>query len=1390
MCTAVPIIGVICQTVTLSSAYIKSRYDYLVHYRRFVENHNNRVEILVLRRDAVQLLVNAACRRGEEITDEVQGWLQEVVATEAVAKRLDDGVKENKRCFKCCPDLCSRRRGEEITDEVQGRLQEVVATEAVAERLDDGMKENKRCFKCCPDLCSRRRGEEITDEVQGRLQEVVATEAVAERLDDGVRENKRCFKCCPDLCSRRRGEEITDEVQGRLQEVVATEAVAERLNDGVTENKRCFKCCLCSRYSLGKEAKKKMVAVDDLLTRGNFTHVSNPRPPPSIESLPAGEFEAFESTEPAIEQVINALKDERINIIGVYGMGGVGKTTLVEQVGKKAKKEKWCDDVVKVTVSQEHDLEKIQSELAEKLGMQLTEKNVGVRAGRLLDRLKQEKKILIILDDLWDRLDLTQVGIPSAGNHEGCQIIIIMTTRNEDVCSKMNCQEIIKVKELSPQDSWDLFKEKASVDETDEVAKDVAKECKGLPLAIVTVARALKCKDSDAWENARRELRASCPKNIDNVYKDLYSCLELSYNYMEGEEVKSCFLFCCLFPEDYDIEVRHLMRYLVGEMVFKNVSKLKDAWHLTQTLVKKLKDSCLLLNSDKEGHVKMHDVVRDVAIWIASRIEHGSLVKAGVHLEDLPEKLEQCKRLSLMRNTISVLPKQPMCPHLQTLLLQNNGYLKEIPNNFFQQMPELLVLDLCGTAISSLPPSLPRSSNLRTLCFDGCGSLYNISPLKDLVNLEILSLKRTGIEELPIEIGDLPNLKLLDLTDTWRLERVPPNVISKSLEELYMRNSFNMWEVKGSSGDGSNASFDEVVASLSRLTVLYIDVADLKCISSDFSGPWGNLTKFGMRVSDDWEFIVCRLDFGNYMEIKIMSYPICKWVKVLLGRSEEIVLEGVCTNITHLLDDEGRGFNNLKSLTLNYCHEMEHIAFPPIAFGRLQRLTVSRMYKLEEVFDYEEGIIEKSHAIPLSTLEEIELKFLPKLRSLWKGAMPPTGTLHNLKKLVVYNCDSLTCLFSPVLAQNLQQLEELYIQFCSKMEKIICDEEMMPPTGTLHNLKKLVVFHCDSLTCLFSPVLAQNLQQLEELEIRSCSKMEKIICDEEMMPPTGTLHNLKKLVVSNCDSLTCLFSPVLAQKLQQLEELEIRSCSKMEKIICDEEMMPPTGTLHNLKKLVVSNCDSLTCLFSPVLAQNLQQLEFLEIQSCSKMEKIICDEEMMPPTGTLHNLKKLFVSSCDGLTCLFSPVLAQNLQQLEELDIQSCLKMEKIICDEEMVINASEEEQELGVVNKEHLLLPRLKDLMLYNLPKLWSLCYHRNNRGGGGGGGGGGSHVSLDFPSLESIQVLGCFNLKRLPFGPQRAPKLGRIDGEEAWFEGLEWEDEVIKSRLRPLFISISDGN
>ncbi|XP_077231546.1 putative disease resistance protein At4g27220 [Tasmannia lanceolata] len=999
--------------------------------------------------------------------------------------------------------------------------------------------------------------------------------------------------------AERNGEEINGVVQLWLQQVDDIEAITEGLEEGMKENKRCFKgWCpnFSSRYSLGREATKKMVDVDGLLASGDFAHVSTPRPCPSFN--PTGEFEAFESTESAKKLVIKAIKEERLNIIGVYGMGGVGKTTLVEQVGKQAKDEKLCDEVVKVTVSQNQDLKRIQGELAEKLGLKFEENNEEVRADLLLKRLKQEKKVLIILDDLWDRLDLTKVGIPSGSTQKGCQII--MTTRRLDVCFMMNCQKNIEVQVLSEQDSWNLFKEKAEVVETDELqslAREVAEECKGLPLAIVTVARALKGKDLSIWANALRELKQSSARNIEGVDKELYSRLELSYNYIGSEEAKLCFLFCCVFPEDHDIEVVVLMRYMTGERVFKDVNNFEEAWDRIHTLVEKLKDSCLLLDSDYVGCVKMHDVVRDVAILIASRKEHGFLVKVGLELTEWPENLDECKRLSLMGTSIGILPEPPNCPRLSTLLLQQMNGWEEIPNNFIEGMKVLVVLDLSNTLISSLPPSPPYLKNLKTLCLDGCRRLDGISLLGGLEKLEVLSVRGTNIKELPIEIGQLSNLKVLDLTGSGDLTMVAPNVISRltKLEELHMGDSFNKWEVRGSSGDGSKASFDEV-ASLARLTVLYIRIKDVNCLSLEVPGSWEKLKKFRICV---WDEGYSTSDYDKCTSINIISYPLSKWVKLLLERSEEIELKSVSkSNIVHLLDDEGVSFNSVKRLNLYDCDEMEHFT----------------------------NTVEESHRVPPNAfmiLQRLDLSGMAKLEKICHGPLP---------------------------IRFFGNLIELNIRCCRKLKNILSYDQL------------------------------EGLQSLEKLTVERCSELEELFEYEEGMREeihaaitTSPLSTLKQMELLTLPKLSCIWKGAI----------------------------PPTGTFHNLTRLTVDYCPSLRCLFSPVLAHCLQQLEYLRVEGCGEIEVIISGEE---------------------------------------------------------------EEQELGVVDKETL-LPRLETIELLDLPKLTSLCCH------------------LDFPSLKSIWVFHCPNLKRFPVRPQNAPKLEKIRGQEALFEGLEWEDEGDMSRLKPLF-------
>ncbi|KAJ9682454.1 hypothetical protein PVL29_018384 [Vitis rotundifolia] len=198
---------------------------------------------------------------------------------------------------------------------------------------------------------------------------------------------------------------------------------------------------LKSRYQLSREARKKAGVSVQILGDGQFEKVSYRAPLQGIRSAPS---EALESRMLTLNEVMEALRDANINRIGVWGMGGVGKSTLVKQVAEQANQDKLFDKVVKVSVLQTPDFKEIQRELADGLGMKLEEESEQGRAARLLQRMEAEKTILIILDDLWAELELEKVGIPSPDDHKGCKLVL--TSRNRQVLSnEMSTQKDFRV---------------------------------------------------------------------------------------------------------------------------------------------------------------------------------------------------------------------------------------------------------------------------------------------------------------------------------------------------------------------------------------------------------------------------------------------------------------------------------------------------------------------------------------------------------------------------------------------------------------------------------------------------------------------------------------------------------------------------------------------------------------------------------------------------------------------------------------------------------------------------------------------------------------------------------------------------------------------------------
>ncbi|XP_043710226.1 probable disease resistance protein At4g27220 [Telopea speciosissima] len=752
------------------------------------------------------------------------------------------------------------------------------------------------------------------------------------------------------------------------------------------------------------------------------------------------DFQVYSSTKLAMDRIMKALKDEDTNIVGVYGMAGVGKTTLMKEVAKNLKEE-FFDVVVMVTVSQDMDLKKIQGNIAENLGLPLTEESLNVRARRLSNRLKKEKRILIVLDDLWKPLNLLDdLGILCGKN---CKVVL--TTRQLDVCNQMKTKSEVKVKVLSEGDAWDLFKWAAGIEDDDmlhSVAKQIVGECGGLPLAILAIGRALRGKDISVWEDEASQLKKSSSLlDIKGMpHEKVFCSIKLSYDALANDATKSCFLLCCMFPEDFSISEDDLLPYVVGEGMVEDIDNLFDARNRLHSWMEILKGSCLLLDDGgRKGCVRMHDVIRDVAIWIASKEGHDFVVRSGRGLTHWPnkEKLTNCKRLSLMQNEITKLPNQQLqCFQLMTLSLKDNRALTEIPDGFFLGMISLKTLDLEKTNLSHIPSSLSCLTDLRVLRISSSSCQpFDVSLLGKLKKLEILHLPNSNVLTLPGEIEEFTNLKSLNLAGNPGLTIVPNALSRLHLQELDLLGSFHEWEIEGGSEDGrrSKACLSEV-ASLSHLSKLNIKVSNIKCSSANIPFHWEKLKCFSVTLGDDWPMDSSVYEFNNVVLISgsIQPPPLSNWMVFLLERAEGLQLKQ-CDGLKYIVSLSGaQGLNKLRILHVYLCGDVEFLLSTAV---EAEDLEVPR--------------------IAFKSLEKLYLKSLPKLTAICYGHLP-SGCFNKLRFIYVQNCFSLICVIPSDLLPNLPNLEVLQVLNCSRATEVFnYSKRLQAVQSTLTELKRL-----------------------------------------------------------------------------------------------------------------------------------------------------------------------------------------------------------------------------------------------------------------------------------------------------------------------------------------------
>ncbi|KAM5582489.1 hypothetical protein ABKV19_002747 [Rosa sericea] len=840
-----------------------------------------------------------------------------------------------------------------------------------------------------------------------------------------------------------------------------------------------------------------------------------------------GDFESFEATRKAMDEVMKELKDDEVTAVGVYGMGGVGKTTMVQHVAAESCKNGTFHHVIMAVVSQSPNFERIQGTLlVELLGQGFELPECG-RASRLYKEIMRKNNILIILDDIWGFIDLSKtIGIPSPDRLKKRNSKVLLTSRRLHVCNSMS-QTSIHLDILSEQDSWSLFVKKTKryfeSPNFDNVARKVARECRGLPIALIAVARALGDKDLEEWQKAAQQLRKSQIANPDHE-EVAFECIKLSYDYLKHEDHKSCFLLCCLFREDYDIPIEDLFKYAIGKGLFRDTVAIYEARGIAHTVVKHLKDCSLLLESKYRERVRMHDVVRDTAIKIANG--HGFLVKAGCGLKDWPHGLhEGYSAISLMENEIRSVPEELVGPNLQILLLQKNTGLNEIPETFFQSPNELRLLDLSKTSISSLPQSFSLLTNLQALYLDFCKKLIDISIVGKLKKLEILSMREYPLKELSREIGHLTNLRMLDVggrLEDGGIVTIPSEVISKlhMLEELYLLNcGCKNWK-RQTEGEGeeTNIGFGDL-AGLSKLKNLQVSISDAECIPKNVEVEPG-WVHFDIRIGGQTG------DFPNYC---------------FGHNSRSVVLEGV--TISTLPD----WFINAVTkkteyLEYNSCNGMSDILME-YDHGRLHKLEHLRLggYYLETSM-YLKELMNTTRRVQkgpvFENLEKLDLIALTHLEKLCVGELPP-GSFINLKALLVYECYFLKNVSKFV--QRLPNLDKLGLKQMYILEYVFVSEGFEPkqsklremhllnlhalrsicsgpaPRAMFQSLKSLTIYDCKLLQNLFTSDVAECLFQLEDLFVELCPLLERVI--EEVNNEKIVLPKLKNLVLKELPKL-------------------------------------------------------------------------------------------------------------------------------------------------------------------------------------------------------------------------------------------------------------------------------
>ncbi|KAK6941790.1 Rx, N-terminal [Dillenia turbinata] len=471
-----------------------------------------------------------------------------------------------------------------------------------------------------------------------------------------------------------------------------------------------------------------------------------------------------EEAKKMIERVTG--NEVRRDVIAIVGMGGIGKTTLARKVYNDSNVSRLFDIRAWIVVSQDYKVREVLIAIIRSVAglkgdlKEMSDEELESEAFKYL----RGSRYLIVLDDVWKPEFWDDFDSIFSNNPYGSRVIV--TTRNLDVARRVS--PVIPphdVPFLDKNDSWKLLSKRVfqgdeCPTELVELGEEMAKRCRGLPLAIVVLAGILltKKRTRHHWST----ISSSVSSILTEPNNQCSEILSLSYDNL-SHHLKPCFLYSGLFPEDSEILARQLIRLWMAEGFVQQTDKKRVEIVAEEYLEELINRNLIQVTETRfDGVVKacrIHDLLRDLCISKAK--QENFLQVRGSSLS--PSSPCDSRRLGIHSNTEKYLAAKH-ASNLRTLLcfgLDDSELGSKQWKVIYNEYKLLRVLDLWAVDVESIPSEVGKLIHLRYLKLKSRKAPDFPSSISKLWNLQTLDVVAPSIEGQQINIWKMLELRHL-----------------------------------------------------------------------------------------------------------------------------------------------------------------------------------------------------------------------------------------------------------------------------------------------------------------------------------------------------------------------------------------------------------------------------------------------------------------------------------------------------------------------------------------------------------------------------------------------------------------------------------------------------